>query len=223
MTLKEIKEHYIVYKRDKKYHLHSKKVGDSRQVHKYICSLSKEGNFFRLGDKIPTSKINILLEQINEYLNNLEYDSEYYCPSYRKGFAQECFIMDLLSDYGFCNPNWRVDYYELKSDSIYGYSTTDIKLLPTVNIKRERITVHLITGMYSTINVSCGFDFKEIHSTIDGLLKPLLLSEGIKNINLSEKMRMSKMDYVLSELKGFDVVTNKIDLKTKLLELANTL
>lgn len=223
MTLKEIKKHYNVYKIDGKYHLHSLEVGNSRQVHKYICTITKNGRYFRLMDKIPTPKIEVLLEQIGEYLKNLEYDSEYYCPTYRKGFAQECFVIDRLMDYGFSNPTWMADYYKLNRDSIYGYSCTDIKLTHSINENYETVKLHLSTSKFSWVTVTCGFDFKEIHRMIDGLLKPLLLSEGIQNIKLSEKMRNSNVNLIIEQLQGFNINSSKIELKEKLLEIAKNL
>lgn len=223
MTLKEIKKYYRVLKRDGKYHLSTLEVQTTgRDVHKYICSISKDGSSFRLGDKIPTAKIEVLLEQIKEYLTILEYDSAYYNPCYREGVAQDLFVYDKLRDYGYKREHMN-DFFSPTRGSIYRLSVSSIQLWYNINEKDKVVEMSLAGTGGGWVTTKSSFDFRDIHKTIDSLLKPLLLTEGIQDIQLSDKMVMGDIDVSINELKGLSIHTSKLKLKEKLLEMANAL
>ena len=226
MTLKEIKKHYRIRKMDGYYDLYTLKVDkSSRCVYKYICTIYKTPTHkFHIKGCEPVSKFELLQKQIEDYLNSLEYDSEYYCPSYRKGTAQDWFLVDLLGKYGFKRGGYREpEGFRLKRDTVYGTENTILTVDFKIDNHKEIVSIYLRTGEYSWVTVTTSFDLMEIHKNLDALLKPYLLTEGIQNITLSEKMEMSDVELTLLKLKGFDSNLTKIDLKRKLLELAETL
>jgi|TARA_R110000851_G_scaffold47424_1_gene115000 hypothetical protein len=223
MTLKEIGKHYRVFKRNGQYHLSTLEVQTTgRDVYKYICTITKNDRFFRLGNKIPTAKIGVLLEQIQEYLNEIEYDSAYYNPNYREGAAQDLFVYDKLNEYGY-KRNYMNDFFSPTRDSIYGLSVSSVKIWYNVNEENRTVEINLTGTDDSWITTKASFDFKDIHKTIDSLLKPLLLTEGIKDIEQSEKMVMSEVELSIRNLKGLNINTSKLELKEKLIEMANAL
>lgn len=224
MTLKEIKNQYYVLKMDGNYHIHSKEVG-GRTVHKYLCTIEKTKNYkFNVIGYAPVNTLEKLNEQINDYLNNLEYDSEYYSPLYRKGTSQEFLLIDLLNEYGFKRGGWdEPDGFNLKRNSIYGGKHTSINLNYSIDVEEELIKIYLYNSDFSWVETKTSFNFKDIHKKLNGLLKPLLLTEGIENIKISDKMQDSDIDLIIKELKGFDISSSKVNLKNKLLELAETI
>jgi len=224
MTLKDLKLHYRVYKNDKQYHLSTLEVQTTgRDVYKYICSVTKDGGYFRLGDKIPTSKIEVLLEQIQEYLNIIDYDSSYYNPNYREGFAQDLFVYDKLREYGYRREHMR-DCFTPTRESIYGLTVSSVQIWYNINEENKVVELSLAgANDNGWITTKSSFDFKDIHKTIDNLLKPLLLTEGIKDIQLSDKMLMGDVELSINKLKGLNITTSKLELKEKLIEMANAL
>lgn len=222
MTLKEIKTKYNIIKRDGKYHLHCL-MTTGRTVYKYICSIEKtKGYKFNVIGFEPVNTFAQLEKQIKEYLEGLEYDSEYYSPLYREGFGQELLIRDLLHEYGF-KTSYHYDSFRLDRKSIYGYDATNVSVNYYIDVDNKEIRIILHTGRFSWVQTKCSFDFKDIHKSLDGLLKPLFLTEGVENIKTSDKMQNSNIEAVIKQLQGFDEITSKVELKDKLLELANTL
>tara|TARA_R110000796_G_C14418916_1_gene419662 strand:- start:73 stop:750 length:678 start_codon:yes stop_codon:yes gene_type:complete len=225
MTLKKIKEYYNVTKMDGYYNLFTLNVRkNSRTVHKYLCTIYKVGdNKFRLNGYKPVSKFDDLQKQIKSYLNSLEYDSSYYCPSYIKGTAQDWLLYDLLSDYGFKRGGWsEPSGFNLKRPDIYGGNCTALNLDYSIDSNND--TVEITLSMTNNwVSVKSDFNLKNVHDTLDGLLKPLFLTEAISNIKTSDKMTNNSIDLVLKSIEGLDITTSKVDLKKKLLELAKTL
>jgi hypothetical protein len=220
MTLKELRKHYRVLKFENQYHVYEKERSNSRMVHKYLCTLTKKGGSFIVPGYKATDVISKLKENVQNYVYDLKYDSEYYHPLWREESRYNIFTCDVLSDYGFTQKIYS-DYFILNRNSIYGYNATKIEL--TYEVKDETIIFRLWTSDYGWIETTSIFDFDNIKETIDSLLKPLLLTEGIKNIQDSDKMVNSDIELVLKELKGFDINSSKVHLKEKLIALAESL
>ena len=224
MTLKEIKKHYRVRKMDGYYDLSTLEVDrESRSVHRYLCTIYKNNTQkFHLNGYKPVSKFDDLQKQIEGYLDSLEYNSEYYCPSYVKGTAQNWLLFDLLYDYGF-RRNMYSDSFRYMVKSIYGHTITNMVISYDINVNKEEVSIVLNSGDYSWITVKSNFDLGNINKVLDGLLKPLLLAEGVNSIKTSDKMKNVNVDIVIEKLNSLDILTTKINLKEKLLELANSL
>jgi hypothetical protein len=220
MTLKELRKHYRVLKLENQYHIYEKERSNSRMVHKYLCTLTKKGGSFIVPGYKATGIISKLKENVQDFVHNLKYDSEYYYPLWREESRYDMFTYDVLSDYGFKRKTYS-DYFVLNRNSIYGYNATKIEL--TYEVKDETIIFKLWTSNYGWIETTSIFDFDNIKETIDSLLKPLLLTEGIKNIQDSDKMVNSDIELVLKELKDFDINSSKVNLKEKLIALAESL
>lgn len=228
MTIKELREHFdYVVKSDNQYHVHIE--GGKRCAYKYLATVNKKGKSMFVTGYKPTTKIDVLKQQINDFVASLPYDSEYYSPLYRKGYREEIIIHDYLESIHF-KRNGVDDYYILETPSIYGYQSTKVSLffkgLDAFNGIKENVDVCLSTGDYSYVVCTCKRNVQDIIKTIDSLLKPLLLTESTSNIKLADKMKNnSTIDIVLKELQGLDIKETNIKqyLKNELLKIANEL
>lgn len=230
MTLKEISEHFIVDKEDKnKYFLRSK-TEHGVFPYKYLCTITKINHYtFQVENLKPTSNVKELVGLVNDHVQSLGYDSEFFNPKFREGYKYELFIYRLLEKNGFnysdcyTTTNYKSEHFTNDNKNIYGGKQT-LHLTVTYS---EKIEFELSTGVYSGISVSTKKHFKDIEEAFIGLMKPLFLGNGISNIKKAEELGEinSDIEYILSEIKGFDVKKTdyKTTLKNKLIELANSL
>ena len=167
MKVKDLKQYYIVYKYKDQYHLHSP-TESGRLNHKYLCSLDRKNEYFKLGNNKFTSKIEILNQQVQSYLNNLGIRDTY-------------------------NPN--------------------------------TIDIYLSTGNFSCVSISVNRDFKSLTQGIDGLLKPLLLTESINSFNTTDKMDgyLSNLQKIVLDDHNLTIVDYKQTVKNRLIEIANSI
>lgn len=232
MTLKEIRKYFHIpsYSLSKDtFSLHSL-TEYGRNAHKYLCSIERKGKSFNVVGYEPTTKIDILKEQVSDYISNLKYDSDYFNPSYRKGVAEELFVHDYLNSLGFGISKYSTDnYYILKDKDIYGFQTTNIRLsfygLDTFE-RKDAVSINLHSTDTSWLSIKVNNNMDDLKAGIDSLLKPLLLSESVKNINKADDMiNSSEVDYIMNTLKNIDINSTdyKSELKKRLLDLANSI
>lgn len=228
MTLKDLREEFEVLKYDDTYRIYSK-TESGIFSHKFLCIAFKKGNSFYISDNKPTTKVDTFKNQVENYLNNLEYDSEYYDPLLREGFAHIHYVHTYLTALGFKND--RNSDYTYKPKNVFGGNTTKIHLSfigledNFFHKQSDRVKIIMHTGDWSWMSVEVNRDFKELKNGINSFIKPLLLTEGVRNINDSEKLDFNSVDYIMKELNGLSLSeTNyKETLKNKLLEIAHSL
>lgn len=232
MKVKDLNLNYKVSKQDGAFHLYSLTETGQRSPIKYLCSVKKHGSIkFYVEGSEPTSKFDVLQEQIKNKIESYEYDSEYYNPCYRKGVFEELIIHDYLRSLGFKNVDG--DTYVLSDKNIYGFNTADICVsiwgLNALgeSIPKKEVSVILRTGWSSWAEVKCKRNVKDIKKGIDGLLKPLLLTDSVNLITKSEKLQsVGDIDILMHKLTS-SLDHTKVDvksyLKEQLLEIANKL
>lgn len=235
MTLKEIKKHYRLekYREDKqKFLVYSKNPGTGmRMVFQYFCLITRIGTKFFVDGYKPTSDINILKSQIDDYVSNLKYNSEYFNPHFRKGYVEELIIHDYMNELGFKSDMSSDDVYKLSNENAYGYVTTNVSVsfygLRAFD-EKDKVTIYVWTSGTSCIKTEVIKDVESIKEGIDSLLKPLLISDSINNFNTAEKMENDTMDIdiFLSKINHSLDMTNqnyKSKLKDRLIELIDKL
>lgn len=236
MQVKDLNLNYKVLKQDGAFHLYSLTEMGQRSPIKYLCSVKKHGSIkFYVEGSEPTSNFDVLQEQIKNKIDSYEYDSEYYNPCYRKGVFEELIIHDYLRSLGFEHVN--DDTYTLSDKNVYGFNTADICMsiwglsaLGDVLEKGspgEEVAVILSTGQFSWVEVKCKRNVKDIKKSIDGLLKPLFLTDSVNLITKSEKLQtVGDIDILMKRLTGnLDTQSKDVKsyLKERLLEIADKL
>lgn len=228
-TLKQLKEDYWITFDSKCVLLYTKEPDrSSRMVHKYLCQLDRTNSGFLLaGVKIKDRSH--LLEQVNLYINGLEFDSEYYYPRWRK----ECFchfvIIDWLSKIGFKynGSGWdkTESFFSLIKKGIYGNTIVSDKLSIRGLDSLDKEVECILHFSDSWIKIKCLRQPKEIMKAVSSLLKPYCLDISVSRLLISDDLEqnISKNRMLLEQIKGFDVASQKVQLKEKLLELANQL
>jgi hypothetical protein len=230
MTLKDLKTEFTdILKLKGKYHIYDD--NGKRSPYKYLASVNKKGHSFWVDGFKPTTKMDILKSQIDEFGKSLPYDSEYYNPMFRPGVTEEHIMIDHLDSLGFkfdgSNNNYSHFIYNKKS--IYGHQLTNISVsiygLDSFNELKETVKIIVDTGDYSWISSTCKRTVEDMIKTIDSLLKPLLVTEAVSHINTADKMEFGDVDIILNRIKGINIQKTDIKdyLKTRLLEIANTL
>ena len=228
MTLKEIKKFYKIVKiRKNVYQLYSKDVDtSSRFVYRYFCELNKINSYsFYLNDRsdIIIRKVSDLVKNVDDYLSNLPFNSDYYNKQIIHGAAQDYLLHDLLKDNGFVNNYLDGNIYRLDRKSIYGYNTTDIKISYDIDKVKKTVSINLYTGEWSWVSVTSSFDFKDIKDSFYSLIKPLLITESASNITSAEDMIFEGSDITKNEINMLTLKKTKMELKQALIDMANKL
>lgn len=227
MTLKELNNHFEVFKWGNVYKVHSLTIG-GRSVYKYLCSAEKTGSKFNVIGYKKTSSIEEFKEQVLDYVLNLKYDSEYFDPAYREGIKEVHFVHDYLRELEFKNES---DSYIYNPKNVYGGKTTKITLsfygldVWGNSFNPNEVQINLSTGMYSWVNIKVKRDMKALQEGIDSLIKPLLLSEGARNITTADKLETVIKELSINCLDGWDIQSAdyRKELKEKLIEIAEKL
>jgi len=235
MLVRDIKSNWKSYTLDKgKTHLLYDKNPNSgnRTPHKYLCQIKKinrgwyqiinEGSkeIFWMVNKITDLKV-----QVATYVHSLPYSCEFYNPTYRKGYFEDMVIGNHLSKLGFDygDHSWGSTFYELKRKDIYGGRRKELSLsikgLDCYDEIPEEVTVSLWLDDGSWISSSCKRECSEMIKTIEGILKPLLLTNSIDDFNTQSKMNIENVDVYLNN------IMNTLDTQSKDFkgELINTL
>lgn len=236
MQVKDLNLNYKVSKRDGVFHLYSLTEIGQRSPIKYLCSVKKHsGTHFYVEGSEPTSNFDVLQEQVKNKIESYEYDSEYYNPLYREGVFEELIIHDYLRSLGFEHVN--DDTYTLSDKNVYGFNTAKITMsiwnlsalsdVVSGGKPKDEVDVVLWTGDWSWMQVSCKRNVKDIKKGIDGILKPLLITDSVNLITKSEKLQtVGDIDILMKRLTGsLDTKSKDIKsyLKERLLEIADKL
>lgn len=227
MTLKELNKHFKVFKWENIYKIHSLEVG-GRSVYKFLCPAEKTGTKFNVIGYKKTNSIEEFKNQVEDYLSKLEYNSEYFDPAYREGIREVHFVHDYLREIGFKNER---NSYIYKPEDIFGGNTTKIILsfygldVWDDSFNPKEVQISLSTGRYSWISTKVDRNMKSLQEGIDSLIKPLLLSEGARNITTADKLEIVSKGLSINSLDGLDIKSAdyKKELKEKLLEIAEKL
>lgn len=228
MTVKELKQHYEVLKWKGVYLIHSK-TEHGRFPHKYLCSANKKGQSWIIDEFKPTTKVEKFKENVEKYISNLEYNSEYFSPMYREGYKEVMYVHDYLESLGF--KSGRGSSYTYSPKNIFGGKTTEISLSfmglekDWYSDEKEIIKIILHIDNASWLTIETKRSFKELKEGINSILKPLLITEGVRSIQDSDKMTTTSVDYIIQELNGLSLSGENYNqtLKKKLLEIAGTL
>jgi len=176
MTLKDIEKEYIIRKYEDKYLVSSKEVGNSRMVHKYLCSLTKVKNGFVVGGFSAAKNIETLKSNIEQYVKELGYDSEYDYPIWKKGLKEDLMVHDYLTSIGFRNKNG--ESYTSTIESIYGGEISEIRLWfrgldpHGCNELPAEVKICASTESFAWTEVKVKRDFDSIKGGIKSLLRP---------------------------------------------------
>jgi hypothetical protein len=232
MTIKEIKNHYEIYRRDGSFRIHSKTEG-GRMVRKFLCVAHKKGNSFYVDGFKPTTKIERFIEQVNEKIVQYKYDSEYYYPDYVEGVAETIFIHDYMTKLGFRIARYGEgggdDSYIFDRKNVFGGQTTDIHLsflgLSRLGEKSKMITICLSTGCFSYTSLTVGNNFDDLKDGIDSILKPLLLTEGIRNVDLVKDLEIKNANFINNISNNLNIYSEdyRNQLKDELLKIIELL
>ena len=232
MTLKELKKHYYIYKRDSEYRICSL-TEHGRSPYKYLCSATKLGNKMGVIGYGLTSNLNVFKEQVKDYLSKLEHNSEYFNPDFRKGLKEELFVHDYMSELGFKNSY--NNHYKYNSEDIYGGKSFSIQLsFDNLDVMKfwdkpglpENTEINLWIDNFSWTRTKVPRTFEGLKKGIDGILKPLLLTESLKAFELAEKLGDEGIELTMNMLTTNYEFTSrdfKAELKQRLLDLAEKL
>jgi len=237
MTLKELSTHYKIDKYNNGYLLFSKEDGSGKRiVHKYLCELKEgktKGSFY-VGNNISTKKIEDIVDQVDNFIKNLPYDSEYYLPLYRNGTFEEHIIHDYLSDLGFKSDGgiFGTSCYKLVKKNVYGGNGVDVTfMIDGISSFDEEIPkntkIAITTNTYSYVSITTNRDVESIKKAIDSLLKPLMISNSIESFVIADKLKNNTdIDIQLNKLTNdlnIQSTSYKEELKKKMQEIIETL
>jgi hypothetical protein len=174
--------------------------------------------------------IEIITNFIHEYVDSLPYHSDVYYPNYRPGFFISLCVQSFLKKLGF-KSDYHVDNgYVLEIKNIYGGLSSKIELsfdgLGAFDETNE-INIYLYNSEYSFMKVTCKRNVDSVIKELNGLLKPMFLTNGIKNIELSDMLVVEDFNGSINELnmKNFSIESSdyKEQLRLKLTEILNKL
>lgn len=223
MTIKEINTKFQLSKFTKNGMrlLFEKEVSKTgRSVHKYLCLVGKDGKKFYVQGCQPTSKLDVLEQQVKDYVASLPYDSDYYCPNWRDGIFEEFIIHDYLTSMGFVRTMYSnsQETYELKDKNIYGFKSSNVVISiwgldawafykdGKFNLSKEvRVVLH--TGEWSWMEVKAKREVESIKQAIDSVLKPLYLTDSATNMKRATMLEnASNVEMTMNKLmESYDI------------------
>lgn len=236
MKLEDLKKEFRVVTLDGKYYVYNKEFGSSDYSnYKYLCNLDKSGNKFKIvGTDQYYSNVEDLKTAIQNYVDSLPFNCEFYNPQYREGYFESAVVNDYLRKQGFKSDgnHWGgIEGFCLELKNIYGGKSNKIQItisgLDYINEISETVDISLWTSSYSWISQTVKRDAVEIIKAINSIVKPLLLTDGINNVNESDKYNVEKFTASINE---FDLGSltkyskeYKHELKEKLQQILETL
>lgn len=236
MKLSEIKKIYRVHELDGQYLVYNKEFSSSiYSNYKYLCNLEKNGGKFKIvGSGIWFDEIESLQNAINCYVDSLPFNCEFYNPIYREGYFESAVVNDYLRKRGFKHSNhyFGFDYYVYKPENIYGGFSNEINIsfhgLDYYSDKiSETVEINLEISDFKWISVKVKREASEIIKGIDQLLKPLLLTDGIQNVQQSDKFNLTEFTATINNLdpNSFNKYSKeyKAELKEKLQQMIEAL
>lgn len=241
MTLKELKNQYKITDMKDYYLLFSHTEKGLRWVDKYIWHIYKDktrkGYFYVEGYE-PTSKIDVLVANINEKVASLPYNSEYYIPSLHKELFVVFIVVDMLNDLGFKYLDNSI--YEMKfndepktniilriemEEYISGYGQIKSKLY-----EQNKAQVQIYTDDYSYMQITTERTPESIMDGVSTLLNIILYNRMYNSLEIIKKLEKHfipdlKSNITKGEIKflSVDETNYNQELKNRLLEMANKL
>lgn len=222
LSVKKLQEHYHVYKLDGVYHICDKKTNSGRMNHKFLCVAHKKGGSFYVDGYMPTKNLAKFSAQVEDYVSKLDYDSEYDSPAFVEGTKENWFVCDYLYDLGFENKR---GYFCYNPKNVFTGTTTEIKLsfsgLEPLDkeFNNKKVSIFHHVGDYSCVSLEVDRNLKDIKEGIDSFIRPLIISEGIKNLILLDKTgNGNHFDFVLNNLEDMEVrsIFYKEEMKARL-------
>ena len=244
----KIEKHYDMHSKGQKlvknkYEVWSLDDRSGRQFpRQFMCLIERVGLKFKIVpdkrlkhvDKYFTfayARVEGLMEFIVKYVESLPYHSDYYYPNFRPHVFTNLVVSDFLKDLGFkCSYGNYCEHWTLEEKNIYGSKSSNIHLgiydLDMLNEKDE-ITITYNIDLGSWISIKCKKDVETILMELNNLLKPLFLTDGITNIQKSDKLEFTDFDGVKNSFDARDISLRseeyKEQIRSKLLEMANSI
>jgi len=133
ISLKELSEHFIVMSFDngKTYILSDLHENGVISTNKYVGHIHKiKPGWYNSPNHEPTNKLDQLISDVKERYASFKYNSEFYDPSYRKGYFVELVISDWLDKHGFAwkEPWGDTCYYTCKRKNVYNLNRGSVTL-----------------------------------------------------------------------------------------------
>lgn len=233
MTLKDLKEKYSVFKYQDSYLLSEKEEIGKLLAHKYVGQVWKVGNGFKVEGFEPTANINTLVDNLKAYELSLPYALEFYYPVWKKGTFEDLVVTDYLKKKGFKLSIENELYYTLDIKNVYNKKTTISLLIYNLDVHsydpNKPVEIAYSSGDYSWVSLPCERNVEEIIKRIDSILGIVCYSEItnylklIDGVNIDPKVLESLTLSKITNTYGVASVPFKDQLKTKLLEIANSL
>lgn len=227
LTLKELNNHFYVpsWKMPNGEYKLCSLTEHGRSPYKYLCNIYKKGTRWGVVGYEPTSKIEVIKEQVNDYLKKLEFDSEYFDPSYRAGLTEVLFVHDYMKSLGFRHHN---NCYIYDKKNIYDKSTIDITIgFPDLDPPYDKrmsdtIRISIYHNNCSFTSIESNRNIRDIRESINGLLQPLLIADGLNLITSAVQMTGEwSCDWAHKLIQAND--EDRAALKRKLLSIAESL
>ena len=254
MVISELEKFYKI---EKYYDMHSKaqkRVKNQFEVwslddrsgrqfpRQFMCIIEMVGQKFKIVpdkrlkhvDKYFTfayARVEGLMEYIKKYVDSLQYHSDYYYPNFRPHVFTELVVSDFLKNLGFkCNVGNGCDHWLLDEKNIYGSKSSNVSLtifgldmLSDVN----EIQINYNIDFGSWISIKCDKNVDSIIEALNNLLKPLFLTDGVTNIQKSDKLEFTDFNGVKNSFDARDISLKseeyKEEVRGKLLEMANSI
>ncbi len=233
-TQKRVKNQFEVWSLDDK--------SGKQFTRQFMCIIEMVGQKFKIipdkrlkhVDKYFTfayARVEGLMEFIVKYVESLPYHSDYYYPNFRPHVFTELVVSGFLKDLGFkCDYGNECEHWSLEDKNIYGSKSSNISLtifgldmLSNVN----EIQINYNINMGSWISIKCNKDVDSILEALNNLLKPLFLTDGITNIQKSDKLEFTDFNGVKNSFDARDISLKskeyKEEVRNKLLEIANSI
>lgn len=232
--LQQLKNNYRVNKHEDMYLLYSWTEYGKRNVYKYIWYVKKKGSKFFVDGFPPVKTFDELQGQIISKVDSLDYDAEYYIPTYINGLTENLIIHDYLNDLGF--ENGIDDVYTLRERDVYNFSRTKLYISITNldahefnrNGSKGEVSVILYGEEWSCITKKADRNVEDIKKAISEILSPYFLGESAMSfekyskLNPIEKISLEISNLDFSDLSTKNALFNK-KLKENLLKLAEKL
>jgi hypothetical protein len=185
-------------------------------VYKFLALIEKKKDKFNVIGFESTRDINILKDQILEYVKSLLFDSEYYDPFWRKGLFEEIVIIDYLDSIGFKSNgiSFGIISFSLCDKNIYGFNSSDITI--TIhgldsgyddNIPDE-VSICLWISRCSWVEIKSNRNATDIIKAIDTMLSPLYIKDSADNLLRAETFQnVSDLDVMMNKIVENSVVS----------------
>jgi len=231
IKLKELEKHYRLFSMDrgKTTNLESlTERGDYSAGGKHMCHIIKvKQGCYQVPGFAPTSKLTVLLENTKTYIASLKYNSELYNPYFRKGYFEFMAVLEHMRKLGFKHDG--DERFTLQKEDVYGGKRERVSITihgldyfgGGIFSKSEGIseTVNIIlwTGKYSWVEVkNIPRNPDNIIPELEGLLKPLLLSNGVSDFKTSELMAAKAVEVIKTTFVPQAMETFSFDFKAQM-------